>query len=1099
MGSGGAAGNHSESFRGSQLRGTTHMAGLSVGTGLISGINSAALIEQLLSLESRGKAPIQRRIGVVTAARTALLDVNARILAAKSAAGKLRTGKVFDTMRAALGDDTLMSVSTGSSTPPGAYQMRIARMVTNSQLLSRGFAGTNTVPAGLDGISFELGHGGVQNDTALTTLNGGDGVHGGKVRITDRLFKTSLIDLSAATSLQEVVEAINADETVNVTAAIENERLVLRDVSGGGASFIVDDVTGTLAQDLGIEANIYANTVTSSQLNGLGRNSSLASLNDGAGVLTRDGVADFRLDVAGTVYSISLGREDAPITSSTLLSDLRDGAGIRINTTDADDFTVITSTGVSVGVNLGDVLVDGEVTDAKVKTVGELLARVNGELEETLGAGKVVMSLRADGKGFVVTDTMAGSGTLQVRGAGPHADATAQDLGIFTGVSTSGAAVINGSVVRNKVAVPRATTIGDLIDRISAQTSGAVTATINGAGTGLQLSAGANTITVLAGTVDGSSQGAAISERTARNLGIHGLTGTGSVTGSRIASGVQTVRAATMNGGSGLSSADAITIQDRSGASFSMTGLAAYGTLSEIIGAVNAQAALSGVDVALAISDSGKSLIANDTSGGSGALSLSGTMATALGIARSGSADSLRGTDLQSQYVSEGSLLTTLNYGRGVGTGRMKLTDSTGATANVDIDSDAVTLYDVMSEINSRGLFIEARINANGDGLLLVDTNTGVATRAMKVEDSSGGVATALGISKSATAAGDDIDGSYQRSVDLETSDTLADIVRKITEAKLPVSATIVNAGSGAQPYRLAITSSVTGRNGRLMADSGLVDFGLSTMTEARDAVLVLGESGSETSFVFTSATNEFRDVVSGMNVTAKKVGETTATVSRDFDGILTSVKSIVTALNDALGRINTYDKYDDEAKTKGPLLGDPTVARAKQQIVGLVQSKAKNVEGRYQYLTQVGIRFGKDGQIVFDEEKFRAAYDTDAQAVEDLFTAYQAQSSTSQTVSPGITVANDSTTYTSLGFSDLIATTLNKLVDPIDGVFKIADKSLDDQLKGLNGRITLFDSRIDARRLRLQTQFATMESTLAKLQAQQSSMTSMLMGFGGG
>lgn len=1074
------------------------MAGLSVGTGLISGINSAALIEQLLALESRGKAPIQRRIGAVTAARTALLDVNARLLAAKSAAGKLRTGKVFDAMKATVGDETVMGVSTGSTTPQGNYQMRIARLVSTSQLLSRGFASTNTTPAGLDALSFELGRGGVENDTALSTLNNGEGVRGGKIRITDRLFKTSLVDLSAATTMQEVVDAINADETVSVSAAIENERLVVRDTSGGGASFIIDDVTGSLAQDLGIKANVYANSVTSSQLTGLGRNSALGSLNDGAGVLTRDGVADFKIDVAGTVYNISLGREDAPITASTALADLRDGAGIRINTTDADDFTVITSTGVSVGVNLGDIIEDEAVTEKKVKTVAEMLARVNGELETALGAGKVVMSLRADGKGFVLTDTMGGSGTLQTRGVGPHNDATAQDLGIFTGVSTSGAAVINGSVVRNKVAVPRATTMGDLMDRIATQTSGVVTATINGAGTGLQLSAGASAITVLAGTIDGSSQGVSISQRTARNLGLFGLTGTGSVTGTRLASGVQTVRTATMNGGDGLSSADAITIQDRSGASFSMTGLAAFGTLSEVVSAINAQALASGVDVALSVSDSGKSLVANDTSGGSAAMTLSGTMATALGIARSGSENSLRGTDLQAQYVTEGSLLTGLNYGRGVGTGRLKLTDSTGATANVDIDSDAVTLYDVMSEINSRGLTIEARINDNGDGLILIDTNTGVATRAMKVEDVSGGVASALGIAKSAAASGDDIDGSYQRTVDLETTDTLTDIVRKITEAKIPVSATVVNSGSGSQPFRLSFTSNVSGRNGRLMADTGLVDLGISTMTDARDAVLVLGAGGNGASFVFTSSSNEFKDVVSGMSVTAKKVGETTAAVSRDFDGMLSSVKGMVTSLNDTLARINVYDKYDDEAKTKGPLLGDPTVARAKQQIVSLMQRKAKNVEGRYQYLTQVGLRFGKDGQIQFDEAKFREAYDTDPQAVEDLFTTYQAQSSSSETVGVGITIARDTTVYTSLGFSDLIATTLDKLVNPIDGVFKSADKSLEDQLSGLNKRITLYDSRIDARRGRLTQQFASMESTLAKLQAQQSAMTSMLMGFGG-
>jgi flagellar capping protein FliD len=55
------------------------MSGISTGVGLVSGINSTQIIEQLLALESRGKLPIQQRYSVLQTAKTALLDVNARL------------------------------------------------------------------------------------------------------------------------------------------------------------------------------------------------------------------------------------------------------------------------------------------------------------------------------------------------------------------------------------------------------------------------------------------------------------------------------------------------------------------------------------------------------------------------------------------------------------------------------------------------------------------------------------------------------------------------------------------------------------------------------------------------------------------------------------------------------------------------------------------------------------------------------------------------------------------------------------------------------------------------------------------------------------
>lgn len=1071
------------------------MSGISTGVGLVSGINSSALIEQLLALEARGRAPIQSRIGSIQAGKTALMDVNARLLNLKNAASKLRLGKIFSAVTATVSDESVLGARATDATPPGSYQFTVGRLASTSQLLSRGVATRDATPLGLDGLSFAWGDAGLSRDLALADLRGGAGVRRGRIEIRDAAGREETIDLTTAVTLDDVVDRLNAASDVEIDAAIENERLVVRDRSGGSGSLAVSDVGGgATALDLGIRGTFASRVATGGALHALSSASALSGLNDGGGVFVRDGVADLRIRVDGTTYDVSLGRENRPITSDTKLSDLRNGLGIRINSTEADDFTVTTSTGVSVGINLGAVVVDGVTEDAAVKTVGELLARVNAELSDALGAGAVTMSVREDGKGFRLVDTLGGSAPIKVTGTGPNADATAKDLGVFTGETPSGGATLVGSVVVNKVRTPRAASIEDVMARISAQTGGAVTVGINAAGTGLALSAaGGGAIEVLPGTTDGSSFGASVGERTARDLGILGLAGTGTVEGSRISAAVGTVRTSSLRGGSGIGAAGPLAIADRSGASFTFDAFGEHDTLASLVAAINAQAVAAGVDVTLATGASGRGLVATDTSGGSGVLAISGTGAAALGLEASASANAIQGADLERRTVALGTRLASLAFGKGAGTGTFRVTDATGETATVDVDAGATTVYDVIAEINSRGLFIEARINDDGDGITLVDTSTGTPTSRIKVSDVSGSVARALGISGESKAAGDDLRGSLERRVDLETTDTLADVVRKVNAAGIDVNASIINAGSGATPFRLSLTSRQGGSLGRLQVHAGSVDLGLVETVEARDASLFLGSGAGSESFLYVSSTNVFEDVVAGLDVDAKKAGSTaTIEVARDVAGIVEGVKQLTVTITDALGRIRDYDRYDDATKKKGPLLGDPTVARLRQQIIRTAQGPARGIEGRYRYLSQVGIRFGKEGTLLFDEEKFRAAYEADPAAVEELFTGYEVETSGSSTPYDGITVESTSTTYTKLGFGDLYDQLLKKLTNSVDGVVTIADRGFQTQIDGLRDRLDQYDARLEAKRLRYQAQFAALEANMARLQSQQSSLSSI-------
>ncbi|MGB9624777.1 MAG: flagellar cap protein FliD N-terminal domain-containing protein, partial [Phycisphaerae bacterium] len=62
------------------------MSGISTGVGLISGINTSQLIQQLMAIESRPVQLLQQRVQDATAQRTAYMALSALLVAIKGAA-----------------------------------------------------------------------------------------------------------------------------------------------------------------------------------------------------------------------------------------------------------------------------------------------------------------------------------------------------------------------------------------------------------------------------------------------------------------------------------------------------------------------------------------------------------------------------------------------------------------------------------------------------------------------------------------------------------------------------------------------------------------------------------------------------------------------------------------------------------------------------------------------------------------------------------------------------------------------------------------------------------------------------------------------------
>ena len=877
------------------------MGSISTGVGLISGIDTASLIQQLLALDGQQKLPIYERIGSLTASRTALMDVNARLLNLKSAASAFRLDNVFRSALATSGNESVLTAMAGSNTVPGTYAFTVKQLVSTSQLMSHGFSSTDLEPLNLDQLAFEWGQGRLNRDVQLDALNGGTGIDRGGIRITDQNGNASTIDLTLATTMNEVLDAINSDTNISVRAEVSGNRLLITDLSSGSGTLTIQNADGSsTATDLGIQGSTSANTFTGTPIHTLGTNSLLSELNDGRGVFIRDNVADFSLrvgGVGGTTYDIDLGRIDELIDGSTLLADLNDDDGIAMNASQGEaDFTIVTTSGAQVSIELGEILdEEGNVQEDAVATVQELLDRTNSALDSALGEGQVVLSLREDGKGFLLTDNSGGGGNLEVLGAGPNGEETARDLGIFTGEGNGSGNTIMGSHVPNTVHSSQALTIQDVMDRINTQTGGAVVATMNGLNDGIGFHANGQFVAVLDGSPDGSSYAETIAGKTLADLGFNSGTEGILLEGSRVLGGMGSVLLETINGGLGLQGASSMTITDRDGDTTTINDLDGYATLDDLLNAANSALASANVNVTLELNAERTGLQAIDSTSGIGNLQISGDAAESLGLVVDEAVSSHRGASLQRKYVDFSTSLDAMNYGRGIDHGSFMITDSNGEEATIDIGSDSRTLYDVINEINSRGLAVEARINDQGDGLLLIDTNTGEPQTAMTVKAVSGSTARDLGILQTASAIGGNIDGSYEKIVDLDPTDTLEEVVARINEADLPVDASILDTGNGALPFRLILSSGITGRDGDLVVDTGNTDLGLSELTQARNAKVFIGEGAN--AVLVESTSNTVEDVIAGITLNLHSASDAAVSVmvSRDEDSIIEAVSHFVT------------------------------------------------------------------------------------------------------------------------------------------------------------------------------------------------------------
>ncbi len=627
------------------------MGGISTGVGIFSGLDTQSLIQQLLAVESRPKILMQQRIVDLQLQQSAYLDLNSRLDALKSAASSFRINKIFSSKNAVSSDENVLTASASVGAVPGSYDFIVDRLVTTRQLLSRGFADTDSSAVGASSFTFESDKARLDRDMELAALNGGNGISRGVVEVSIDGGTAVDIDLSRAVTVNDVLDAFN-NAGIDVVASVEDGHFVL---TTSGSTISVSDKTGsTTAQDLGIAKSSGTNTLTGDDVYILADSSLLSLLNDGNGVFISDTIGQNRYD-----------------------------------------FTVAIDDGVnppiSAQVNLGGVY-DSDLTllEGPVTTIGGVLERLNAALDEIESDPSVTAQLTAqvnsEGRIEIVsTEDVAlrfdenGSGT------------TAQDLGFQVGTPYAEASLVqgrrliadlNGTLVSNlngrsgltgdgqllitsrdgtalSFDLSGAETVSEILRTINddATNAGRIVATLNDAGTGL----------LITDTTGGSSN-LVITGDAATSLGIAtdpGGVADDSLRGSDLEHAYITRSTSldVFNDGKGIGTGT-FTITD----GFGRTAVIDIGTdtqtVDQLIEEINSIADTQGVTIEAAINDSGDGIVIREKTGstpGTQAIKVedtSGSVAEDLNIAGEAS-----GTG--SDNFIDGSLETTVTFDAG--------------------------------------------------------------------------------------------------------------------------------------------------------------------------------------------------------------------------------------------------------------------------------------------------------------------------------------------------------------------------------------------------------------------------------------------------
>lgn len=200
-----------------------------------------------------------------------------------------------------------------------------------------------------------------------------------------------------------------------------------------------------------------------------------------------------------------------------------------------------------------------------------------------------------------------------------------------------------------------------------------------------------------------------------------------------------------------------------------------------------------------------------------------------------------------------------------------------------------------------------------------------------------------------------------------------------------------------------------------------------------------------------------------------------TLRISRTSDeaGVKSAIDEFLSAFNSVIS------KTDSATAVGGDLNGESSLNYIRNDLRTLITSNVGS--GKYKSLADIGITTGAVGagvdadtsQLVLDEEKFKAAFEADPEAVKELLVGNAEKGTT--------------------GLMQELKTAMTPALDTQNGYFKARGDSLNSEISTMSSTIETKNSELETYKANLQKQYNYMDQMIAKLNQQFTQLQSTL------
>ncbi len=208
-----------------------------------------------------------------------------------------------------------------------------------------------------------------------------------------------------------------------------------------------------------------------------------------------------------------------------------------------------------------------------------------------------------------------------------------------------------------------------------------------------------------------------------------------------------------------------------------------------------------------------------------------------------------------------------------------------------------------------------------------------------------------------------------------DTNNTVQGLVNAINASDADVTASLINDGSGADSFRILVSSNKTGESSAVTINSNLsggqnVAFD-QTVQEAENAEVSFGSGPG--AIVVSSETNRISDLIFGVTLNLKSADpneEITLTVGQDTEAGIAAVSDFVDAYNSFIDYVNDQTSFNAEANVAGTLLGERSVSQIYDELQLAMTGVVDGLNSQINRLTSIGVSVNNNGSLSLDESR---------------------------------------------------------------------------------------------------------------------------------